>query len=114
MMKRNIRGVTKRPPEAEPELPQHVLDAMPCARGPVEGFYFVWQQAFETLVKQHNNRWVTGQCWQDRQGVRHEMIIDSGKNIMAYCAIPRGGLDPENGTYTIRQDVWERTTSFDF
>ena len=110
MMKRQIRGITKKPVEGTPELPPDVLARLPCARGPVEGFYTVWQQAFDKVVKSHNGRWVTAQCWRDRDGIRHEIIGDSDKNIMAYCAIPKGGLDFENGTYSIRREVWERFT----
>jgi hypothetical protein len=113
-VKRVIRGVTKRPPEGQTEVPEHILAVTPCAKGPVEGYYHVWPAAFEAVVKQFNGRWKTAQSWSDRDGYRHEIITNDTSDIMAYCAIPKGGLDYENGTYTIRQEIWEKITRLDF
>jgi hypothetical protein len=106
--------VTKPPPEPVPELPEHILETLPHAKGPVGGFYIVWQEAFDAVVKRNNGQWKTAQAWCDRDGLRHEVISNATSDIMAYCAIPKGGLDFENGNYQIRQEVWETITSFDF
>ena len=102
-MRRRIRGVTKPVARAAPP-PRPV--AVRITASEHEDFYKVWPEAFDAVCKRFNAAWKSSGHWNDNQGVRHEIITDREHFIVAYAAIPRGGLDYENGHYTISAKVW--------